>query len=514
MNYTLLKAYNRTAVFEIQGNAPYYAEAPFDVYLDDKLVLREENRNIFSLSELAPDTAYRVSIGGVELSFRTAKESFLLNIRDFGAKGDGISDDTIFIQAAILSCSKGGTVLVPEGTYKCTSIFLKSDITLYLKEKSRIMGISDRNRYPILPEAMMSTDGESEAIFGTWEGNPLGSFAALITGLQVENVSIIGEGVLDGDAGSGDWWTDAKRKNITWRPRMIFLNGCQNIDIQGIRVENSYSWTIHPYYTINLRIYDISIYNPYNSPNTDGINPESSQDVEIAGVRISVGDDCISLKSGKYYMAKNHYRQTKNVEVRNCLMKKGHGGVVIGSEVASGIEHITIRKCLMHNTDKGLRIKTRRGRGKTSFLSDIELTDCILRDVKVPFSINMFYFCDPDGHSEYVWSKERQSVDELTPRVGRISIRDVRCENATIASTFFYGLPEEPIGEIEMENVTIEMGRALHEEQPAMLDHYPPVAHMGIFAKNIRKLHLKNVQVSGYEGERLVLEDIGAFEED
>lgn len=296
MNYNLLKTYNRTAVFEIEGMLPYYAEEPYEVYLDGKLVMRDEKRNIFSLFDLAPDTEYQVSVNGIEKKFKTMKESFLLNVKEFGAIGDGINDDTAFIQAAILSCPKGGTVLIPKGTYRTTSIFLKSDITLYLKENSKLMAINDRKKYPILPEAKMSTDERDELILGTWEGNPLGSYAGLITGIGVQNVRIIGEGILDGDAINGDWWENAKVKNIAWRPRMIFLNGCENIDIQGIRVENSFSWTIHPYYTDDLRIYDVSVYNPYLSPNTDGINPESSQRVEIVGTRISVGDDCISFK--------------------------------------------------------------------------------------------------------------------------------------------------------------------------------------------------------------------------
>lgn len=513
MNYNLLKAYNRTAVFEIEGSIPYYAEEPYDVYLDGKLVMRDEKRNIFSIPELAPDTAYKVSVNGIEKNFKTMKETFLLNIREFGAIGDGINDDTAFIQAAIMSCPKGGTVLIPKGTYRTTSIFLKSDITLYLKENSKLMAINDRKKYPILPEAKMSEDESDELILGTWEGNPLCSYAGLITGIGVENVSIIGEGVLDGDAINGDWWVNAKVKNIAWRPRMIFLNGCKNIDIQGIRVENSFSWTIHPYYTDELRIYDVSIYNPYLSPNTDGINPESSQRVEIVGTRISVGDDCISFKSGKYYMAKYHYRPTKDVIVRNCLMKRGHGGVVIGSEVASGIENVSIDKCLMLDTDKGLRIKTRRGRGKTSYLNNIEIKNSCFQDVKVPFSINMFYFCDPDGHSEYVYSKEKYPVDELTPRVGKIAIKNVQCENTTIASSFFYGLPEEPIGEITMEDVTIHLEKTFVKEVPVMMDDIEPVAHLGIFAKNVKNMRLKNVKVYGYEGERLITDNIESFEE-
>ena len=101
----------------------------------------------------------------------------------------------------------------------------------------------------------------------------------------------------------------------------------------------------------------------------------------------------------------------------------------------------------------------------------------------------------------------------MTPRVGKITIRNVKCENTTIASSFFYGLPEEPIAEITMEDVTIHLEKTFVKEIPVMMDEIEPVAHMGIFAKNIRNLTLKHVEVYGYEGERLITENIGLFEE-
>ena len=101
----------------------------------------------------------------------------------------------------------------------------------------------------------------------------------------------------------------------------------------------------------------------------------------------------------------------------------------------------------------------------------------------------------------------------MTPRVGKIAIRNVKCENATIASTFFYGLPEEPIGEITMEDVSIHLEKTFVKEVPVMMDEIEPVAHMGIFAKNVKTLKLKHVEVYGYEGERLITDNIESFEE-
>lgn len=84
---------------------------------------------------------------------------------------------------------------------------------------------------------------------------------------------------------------------IAWRPNTMFLNHCNYVRLQSIRVENSPSWTVHPYYTDHIGVYNITIWNPSDSPNTDGFDPESCDDVLILGTKISVGDDCIAIKS-------------------------------------------------------------------------------------------------------------------------------------------------------------------------------------------------------------------------
>ena len=118
---------------------------------------------------------------------------------------------------------------------------------------------------------------------------------------------------MNGNAGNADWWKDAKIKRGAWRPRLVYLCGCENVTLQGIEVCNSPSWTIHPYYSDNINMLALKIRNPDNSPNTDGIDPESCSNVNIIGTDISVGDDCIAIKSGKYYMALKHYKTTDAV---------------------------------------------------------------------------------------------------------------------------------------------------------------------------------------------------------
>ena len=157
----------------------------------------------FSVQGLLPDTTYDLTVADATSettkTFTTEHESVLLNVRDFGARGDGKSEDTGFLQAAILSCPEDGTVLVPEGTYLTRPIFLKSHMSLWLEKGAVLLGDPDRRHYPILPGLTKATDGEDEYNLTSWEGNPETSFASLITAIGQEDFDIFGEGTLDGN---------------------------------------------------------------------------------------------------------------------------------------------------------------------------------------------------------------------------------------------------------------------------------------------------------------------------
>lgn len=155
--------------------------------------------------------------------------------------------------------------------------------------------------------------------------------------------------------------------------------------VQGITVRNSPSWNIHPYFSDHLRFFDLKVLNPKDSPNTDGLDPESCQDVEIAGVYFSLGDDCIAVKSGKIYMGSTYKRPSKDISIRRCCMRDGHGSVTIGSEMAGGVKNLTVKDCMFLHTDRGLRIKTRRGRGKDAVVDGIVFEHIRMDHVMTPF---------------------------------------------------------------------------------------------------------------------------------
>lgn len=512
MELVLVNSTARSAVVELTESGKYYAEKEYELYLNGEKIM-DSKKVITSIYDLAPDTAYEIKavydgreIGPVK--FNTDYEFVTLNVREFGAVGDGVHDDTNAIQCAIMACPKNSRVLVPEGVYKITSIFLKDDLILELAEGAVLSAFTDREKFSILPGIIESYDEKSEYNLGSWEGNPLDTFSAIVCGINVKNVVITGQGTIDGCTTFENWWNNCKVRNIAWRPRLFFINHCSNVTMQGITVKNSPSWTIHPYFSEHLKFIDVKINAPANSHNTDGLDPESCTDVLVLGTYISVGDDCIAIKSGKIYMAQKYNTPTSNMIVRQCCMRDGHGAVTVGSEIAAGVKDVHIKDCLFLNTDRGLRVKTRRGRGKLSVLDDISFENIDMDNVMTPFVVNSFYFCDPDGKTEYVGSTKALPVDDRTPSIRRLTFKNINATNCHVAGTYIYGLPESKIERLTFENINFSFAKEAKSGVAAMMLYCQEGSKQGIVVNNIRELILKNVKVEGCEGESIVADNV------
>lgn len=257
--------------------------------------------------------------------------------------------------------------------------------------------------------------------------------------------------------------------------------------VHGITACNSPSWQIHPYYSNGIRLLDMFVHAPKDSPNTDAMDPESCDKVDIIGCRFSVGDDCIAIKSGKIEMAGEYYKPASRHTIRNCLMEFGHGAVTLGSETACGVKELSVSRCLFRNTDRGLRIKTRRGRGKGCDISDVVFDNIRMDGVLTPVVINMWYnCCDPDRNSEYVWSRKALPIDDRTPHMGYFCFRNIECTGAQAAACYIDGLPEKPIDKVAFENFNVKFDVDAKPAIPAMQNFAEPCCRMGA-VRNLRK---------------------------
>ena len=505
--FHLIYVGSASACFELDNDAPFYAPAPYTVLLNGETALKG-GENVFSLYDLEPDRDYEVTVrqaaGERTLSFRTRGETCAVSVRAFGAKGDGVADDTAAIQRAILALPEGGRLVLPEGTYRSGPIFLKSRMTLELKRGATLLGLTDKAAYPILPAAAEDLDGGPDVHFGGFEGLARDMYAAPLTAEYARDIQIIGPGRLDGNAQNGGWWQTFQDDPVA-RPRLIFLNRCEKIVVHGLECANAASWQLHPYYSKNVSFYDVSVSAPKDSPNTDALDPECCDGVNIVGCRFSVGDDCIAIKSGKLELHRLCPASANRHTIRNCLMAFGHGAVTLGSEISGGIRDLTVSQCLFRKTDRGLRIKTRRGRGKDCDIDGIAFDNIRMEGVLTPIVMNMWYHCvDPDGDSEYVQGRAALPVDDRTPRLGRFRFADMDCVDAEVAACYCDGLPEQPIAEVILQNVRVAFAEDAKPGQPSMFTNAPERCRLGFYFNNVDRVTLKGVQIEGQAGDAVV----------
>lgn len=405
------------------------------------------------------------------------------NILDYGAIADGKTVSTDAFAKAIAECSEaeGGTVYVPAGTFLTASIVLQSNIVIYFEAGSNVKFVKDKSQYNIIENR--------------WEGREQEVYTPLIYGKDLKNVVISGHGQLDGQGHY--WWDLFKNDQLEYpRPRFISMINCDNVLIEGISLKKSPAWTINPIECHNVTVNKITIKNPPNSPNTDGINPSSCKNVHISNCHVDVGDDCITIKSGTENCEK--FVPCENITVVNCTMVHGHGGVVIGSEMSGSVRNIVISNCIFEGTDRGIRLKSRRGRG--GVVEDIRVSNIIMKDVFCPIIMNLYYFCGEGGKEKKVWDKNFYPVDKGTPKFRRIHFSEITARDVRNTAVFIYGLPEMPVKEITFDNVTIELAEDAEPAVPAMADKIKPVTRQGFYCNNTEDIRLSNVRVSGHLG--------------
>ena len=498
-----------SACFELENTNPYYAPDKYQVIVNGTKTDKVWESNVFSLFNLQPDTDYVIgtTLDSATLTVHTDKESGTVNVKDLGAKGDGKTEDTYYVQMAIDSCPKGGRVIIPEGSYYVRPIVLKSDITIEIQKGGELLGDIVEEHYPYVPAKIEHDDGTKE-ILATWEGNPYTCHQSFVSAYKQSNIKIVGEGAINGNADHSTWWATPKGRAVA-RPRLVTLNKCENVVFHGVTCKNSAAWNLHPFFSKNLGFYDIRVQNPYTGPNTDGLDPESCDNVEIIGSVFSVGDDCVALKAGKLYMGAKYKTPANHHTIRNNLFQDGHGAIVLGSEISGGVKNLSVCQCVFKHTDRGLRIKTRRGRGKDSIIDGVVFENIKMINVITPFVINMYYFCDPDGHTEYVWSREKHPVGDDTPYLGKFLFKNIECTDCECMCAYFDGLVEQPVKEVVIENVSFSFKQDAKPFKPAMLEFVRDYCKEGIYIDNVENVVLKNVTFDGVEGEHIIQKNCG-----
>ena len=395
------------------------------------------------------------------------------------------------------SAAGGGRVLVPAGVHRTGSLQLRSDIELHLEAGATLQLVPEPELYP--------------PVTARWEGAPVDVHRPGLYASGARNVAITGFGTIDG--GGQAWWERSRDQGSGLshpRPTLIGLHGCERVTIRDITVRNSPSWTIHPLLCANVTITNVQIVNPADSPNTDGINPESCRNVRISDCHIDVGDDCIAIKSGTERASEP--TACENITITNCTMVRGHGGVVLGSEMSGGIRNVVISNCIFSGTDRGIRIKTRRGRG--GIVEDVRVTNVVMDGVGTPIAVNPFYFCGPDGKAPQVGERSALPVDAGTPQIRRLHLSHVSARNTHACAGYLSGLPEAPLTEVTVVDVAVSFATDPQPGEPDMAAGLEPVTRAGLQLAHLGESEITGVVISGarepvvssHDGDRIRLE--------
>lgn len=415
----------------------------------------------------------------------------VFDVHDYGAVGDGRAVETAVIQQAIDACGRagGGTVHFPAGSYRTGALSLHSHVTLHIGAGASLVGSQDPQDYPAVP--------------GRWEGVPQTTHAPLIGGTGLEHVAVIGQGIIDGQGEV--WWKMHCADRLTFpRPRLISFKDCRNVLIQGITAINSPSWTVSPLCCENVTIDGITIVNPPDSPNTDGINPDSCRNVRIANCHIDVGDDCLTLKSGAETGDRARLQPCENITITNCTMAHGHGAVVIGSEMSGDVRNVVISNCVFDGTDRGIRIKSRRGRG--GLVEDIRASNIIMKGVLCPFTINLHYAIGASG-DEVVNDRGPRPLSDGTPRIRHVHLSQITARGVKVAAGFVYGLAEMPLHDISLSDVSMTMSPDGSADYPEMAEDLEPMQRAGLYLHNVERLRLHNIEIAGQLGPAISITD-------
>ncbi|MCD4727652.1 MAG: glycoside hydrolase family 28 protein [Pirellulales bacterium] len=385
-----------------------------------------------------------------------------VDIRDHGAIGDDKTKNTKAIREAIEACAKagGGTVLVPEGAWLTGAVHLKSNVNLHLAEGALLRFSDDPEDY--LP-----------VVFTRWAGFECYNYSPLIHASNCSNIAVTGPGRIDGNGRR--WWSWTRRGEATaWkmyqeqilkgvppekrvcgtpeaglRPPLIQPINCKNVLLEGFTISNPGPfWTIHLVYCENAIVRGLTLRvagGPDNS-NNDGVDLDSCRNVLVEYCRFSTGDDCVALKSGMNEDGWRVGRPTENIVIRHIHAKRGHGGVVIGSDMSGGIKNVFVHDCHYENTFAGIRLKSTRGRGGV-------VENLWFQDITM----------DRVGHALQVTTQYRAymgTTEGKVPTFRNIVLRNVTCRHARRAA-WITGLPEQPIENVTLENVKLSADTGL-----------------------------------------------------
>lgn len=393
-----------------------------------------------------------------------------VNIKDFGGVADGKTLNTDAIKQAIKKLTEqgGGHLVFPKGVWKTGPFSLASNLDIHLDKGATLLFSEDKSLYV--------TKGSNKCL-------------PCIKGSKITNVSITGQGTLDGQ---GIYWRPVKKskaspkewkevtsmggvirdedneKKALWLPfdlnngipniaetaekqeamrsHLINITDSENILVEGVKLLNSPKFHFVPTRCKNLIIDGITVECPWNAQNGDAIDIGNTQTALVVNCTISCGDDGICMKGG---VGEAGVKAGPNSDylIQNNKVLRAHGGFVIGSEFSGGMEKIVVRNCTFEGTDCGLRFKSAPGRG--GHCKHIYCMNITMKDIAKEAIVFETGYADQGA---VVSATANDDKSAFFPDFSNIAIYDVTVDKAKTAFKAT-GLPGYPIHKIYLDNV-------------------------------------------------------------
>jgi len=394
------------------------------------------------------------------------------DVRDFGALGDGKTNDAPALQRAIDACAQqgGGTVVLHNGTFLSGTVRLQSHVELHLTSTAVLLGIGDLRQY--------TQDAHT----------PYRQIArSLIYASGCQHVAITGQGTINGQ---GELFGKQESDD---RPVLVRLRDCHNVRLEGILLQNSGAFAVHPIHCRQLRINGLRIDNDVR-PNNDALDIDGCQDVFIANCNIVSEDDCIALKTTEPGVP------CRDIVITNCILSSYCAAIRVGPDAVADIQRVAVTNCVIRNTRlNGIKIQEVMG----AMMRDMVFSNIVMEDVGGPISIRLAGWKQGSGN---VWSVLDDRNWEQG-RLGNILFDNIRARAmAGEPGMFIAGTPGTKPRNITFSNIDITFpgggtaADAARRDVPDNERMYPEIGMFGIlpayglYMHHAQGITLNNVQ--------------------